>query len=146
MDELFKQIIIGEKEVKELDNSYTNMNKKVRNLNEIAKYFLKTSRRKYKEEKLKKRDINKLLFVYNDLIKENRTIKKYVNSKEENQDLFKDAERIIKLFVDDFCKSRENTSIWTREIKVAGFVEPLLFGLITLLLSVIFLGNLYLMI
>ena len=33
-----------------------------------------------------------------------------------------------------------------KEIHVAGFVEPLLLGIITLLISGIFLGNLYLMI
>ena len=146
MDELFKKIIMGEKELKELDDSHSNMSKKVKNLNEVAKYFLKTSKKKYKEEKLKKRDLNKLLEVYNDLIKENRTIKKYVNSKEDAPDLLKDAEHIIKLFIDDYVKNRESTSIWTREIKVAGFVEPLLFGIITALAGIIFLGNLYLLI
>lgn len=146
MNELFKKIIMGEKEVKELDDNHSNMSQKVKNLNEVAKYFLKTSKKKYKEEKIKKRDLNKLLEVYNDLINENKTIKKYVNSKDENSDLLKDAEHIIKLFIDDYVKSIENTSIWTREIKVAGFVEPLLFGIITALVGIIFLGNLYLII
>lgn len=146
MDELFKKIIMGEKELKDLDDNHSNMSKKVKNLNEVAKYFLKTSKKKYTEDKLKKRDLNKLLEVYNDLIKENKTIKKYVNSKEDNSDLLKDAEHIIKLFIDDYVKSRENTSIWTREIQVAGFVEPLLFCIITVLAGIIFLGNLYLII
>ena len=146
MDELFKQIIIGEKDLKELDNKHSNMNKTVKNLNEIAKYFLKTSKRKFSEEKLKKKDLKKLLEVYNDLIKENKTIKKFINSKEDNADLLKDAEHIIKLFVDDFVKGKENVSIWTKELQIAGFVEPLLLAVISVLMGIIFLGNLYLMI
>ena len=145
MDELFKKIIIGEKEVKELDN-YTSMSKKSLHLNEVAKYFLKTSRRKYNDNKLKKRDLKKLLYVYNDLIKENRTIKKYINSKDDNSDLLKDAEHIIKLFIDDFCKNRENVTIWTSAVNMSKFVEPLLFIIIMILTAIIFLGNLYLMI
>ena len=146
MNELFKQIIMGEKELKELDNNHSNMNKKILNMNEVAKYFLKTSKRKFKDGQLNKRDLNKLLEVYNDLIKENKTIKKFINSKEENKDLLKDAEHIIKLFVDDYAKSKSSESIWTRDLHVAGYVEPLLLGLITVLMSFITLGNLYLMI
>lgn len=147
MDELFKKIIIGEKELKELDDKHSNMNFKVKNTNNIAKYFLKISKRKYKDEKIKKRDLNKLIEIYNDLINENKTIKKYIKSKEDDETLFKDAEHIIKLFVDDFCKSKETrVPIYAREIKVAGFVEPLLFSIIALLIGIIFLGNLYLMI
>ena len=145
MDELFKQIITGEKELKELDSNHSNMSKKVQNTNEIAKYFLKTSKKKYNDDQLKKRDLKKLLSVYNDLIKENKTIKKYINSKEEDKDLLKDAEHIIKLFVDDFANDKSSTSIWRREVQVAGFVEPLLLGIITFLMSFIFLGNLYIM-
>ncbi len=146
MDELFKQIITGEKELKELDNNHSNMSKKVQNTNEVAKYFLKTSKKKYNDDQLKKRDLKKLLEVYNDLIKENKTIKKFINAKEEDKDLLKDAEHVIKIFIDDFTKGKSNTSIWTKDVPVAGFVEPLLLGMITLLMSLIALGNLYLMI
>ena len=146
MDELFKQIIMGEKDLKELDNKHSNMSQKVQNTNEVAKCFLKATKKKYKEEKINKRDLKKLLDIYNDLIKENKTIKKFINSKEENADLFKDAEHIIKLFVDDYAKEKTNTSIWRKEIQVAGFVEPLLISLITVLMSIIILGNIYIMI
>ena len=36
MDELFKQIIIGEKDLKELDNNNSNMSQKVKNTNEVV--------------------------------------------------------------------------------------------------------------
>lgn len=145
MDELFRQIIIGEKDLKELDNNHSNMSKKVQNTNEVAKYFLKVSKRKFNDEKIKKKDIKKLLEVYSDLIKENKTIKKFINSKEDNGELLNDAERIIKLFIDDYVKEKENVSIWKKEIQISGFVEPLLLSVITVLMSIIFLGNLYLM-
>ena len=145
MDELFRQIIIGEKDLKELDNNHSTMSKKVQNTNEVAKYFLKVSKRKFNDEKIKKKDIKKLLEVYSDLIKENKTIKKFINSKEDNGELLNDAERIIKLFIDDYVKEKENVSIWKKEIQISGFVEPLLLSVITVLMSIIFLGNLYLM-
>ena len=108
MDELFKKIIIGEKELKELDDKHLNMNYKVKNTNDVAKYFLKTLRRKYKDEKIKKKDLNKLLEIYNDLLSENKTIKKYIRSKDSDDTLLKDAEHIIKLFIDDYIKSVQN--------------------------------------
>ena len=145
MDELFKDIIIGDKELKELDDNHSNMNRRVRNLNDIAKYFLKTARRKYRDGKIEKKDIKKIIMIYNDLINENRTVKKYINSKDSNEELLKEAEHIMKLFVDDYVKGKEEAgSIWTREIRVAGFVEPLLLALIATGIGIIFLGNLYL--
>lgn len=147
MDELFKKIIIGEKEIKELEDKHSNMNYKVQNTNDVAKYFLRTAKRKYKDEKIKKKDLNKLLEIYNDLLNENRTIKKYIRSKNSDEVLLKDAEHIIKLFVDDYVKSIQNkTNIWTREVKCPGFVETLLIILIGILEGILFIGNLYLMI
>lgn len=165
MNELFTQIIIGEKEIKDLEKENTGTSKKVANTNDIAKYFLKTARRKYNDEKIEKKDIKKLLYVYNDLISENSTVKKYINSKNSDEELLKEAEHIMKLFVDDFVKdkkSRKTTSksasktkkrgknskkeenVLFVEVKVAGFVEPILLSLITLGMGFIFLGNLYL--
>ena len=144
MNNLFKEIIIGEKELKELELQNPGTSNKVKNNNEIAKYFIKTVKRKYNDDKITRKDINKLLEIYNDLLNENKTIKKYLRSKQD-EDLLKDSEHIIKLFVDDYVKSIENkVSIWNREIRVAGFVEPLLFSLITIFVGIIFLGNLYL--
>ena len=123
------------------------MNYKVQNTNDVAKYFLRTAKRKYKDEKIKKKDLNKLLEIYNDLLNENRTIKKYIRSKNSDEVLLKDAEHIIKLFVDDYVKSIQNkTNIWKREVKCPGFVEPLLIILIGILEGILFIGNLYLMI
>ena len=147
MDELFRKIIIGEKELKELDNNHSNMNKKIRNLNEVAKYFLKIARKKYNDGKINKKDLTKILYVYNDLINENRTIKKYINSKDSDKELLKEAEHIIKLFIDDYVKGKENqVSFWKKEIKVAGYVEPLLLSIITFSIGIIFLSNLYFLI
>lgn len=147
MDELFKKIIIGEKEIKELEDKHSNMNYKVQNTNDVAKYFLRTAKRKYKDEKIKKKDLTKLLEIYNDLLNENKTIKKYIRSKNSDEVLLKDAEHIIKLFVDDYVKSIQNkTNILTREVKCPGFVEPLLIILIGILEGILFIGNLYLMI
>ncbi|MBR1718080.1 MAG: hypothetical protein IJ715_02275 [Bacilli bacterium] len=146
MDELFKQIIMGEKELKELDNSHANMSKKVQNTNEVAKYFLKLSRKNFKDEKIKKRELKKLLCVYNSLIKENKTIKKFINSKDDNKDLLKDAEHVIKLFVDDFTSSKKQQLDLTKEVHVKGYIELLLLMLITVFVSIAFIGNIYLMI
>lgn len=146
MDELFKQIIMGEKELKELDNSHANMSKKVQNTNEVAKYFLKLSRKNFKDEKIKKRELKKLLDVYNSLIKENKTIKKFINSKDDNKDLLKDAEHVIKLFVDDFTSSKKQQLDLTKEVHVKGYIELLLLMLITVFVSIAFIGNIYLMI
>ena len=147
MDELFKKIIIGEKEIKELEDKHSNMNYKVQNTNDVAKYFLRTARRKYKEEKIKKKDLNKLLEIYNDLLNENKTIKKYIRSKNSDEVLLKDAEHIIKLFIDDYVKSLQSKiNIWSKEVKCPGFVEPLLIILIGILEGILFIGNLYLMI
>ena len=147
MDELFKKIIIGEKEIKELEDKHSNMNYKVQNTNDVAKYFLRTARRKYKDEKIKKKDLNKLLEIYNELINENKTIKKYIRSKDADEVLLKDAEHIIKLFIDDYVKSLQSKiNIWSKEVKCPGFVEPLLIILIGILEGILFIGNLYLMI
>ncbi len=147
MDELFKKIIIGEKEIKELEDKHSNMNYKVQNTNDVAKYFLRTARRKYKDEKIKKKDLNKLLEIYNDLLNENKTIKKYIRSKDADEVLLKDAEHIIKLFIDDYVKSLQSKiNIWSKEVKCPGFVEPLLIILIGILEGILFIGNLYLMI
>ena len=144
MNDLFKKIIVGEVELKELELQNPGTSNKVKNNNELAKYFLKTAKRKYSDEKITKKDLNKLLDIYNDLLNENKTLKKYLRSSQD-ETLLKDAEHIIKLFVDDYVKSKENRgSIWTREIKVAGYVEPLLLGIITASIGFIFLGNLYL--
>ena len=145
MDELFKQIITGETDIKLLEKTNTGTSKKVQNTNDIARYFLRVSKRKYNDDQLKKKHLKNLLAVYNDLLKENKTIKRFINSKEKDKDLQKDAEKIIKLFVDDYVKSINDTSVWTKELKVAGFVEPLLIGIITLLISLIIAGNIYLM-
>ena len=146
MDELFKQIIMGEKELKELDNSHANMSKKVQNTNEVAKYFLKLSRKNFKDEKIKKRELKKLLDVYNSLIKENKTIKKFINSKDDNKDLLKDAEHVIKLFVDDFTSSKKQQLDLSKEVHIKGYIELLLLMLITVFVSIAFIGNIYLMI
>lgn len=146
MDELFKQIIMGEKELKELDNSHANMSKKVQNTNEVAKYFLKLSRKNFKDEKIKKRELKKLLCVYNSLIKENKTIKKFINSKDDNKDLLKDAEHVIKLFVDDFTSSKKQQLDLSKEVHIKGYIELLLLMLITVFVSIAFIGNIYLMI
>ena len=147
MDELFKKIIIGEKEIKELEDKHSNMNYKVQNTNDVAKYFLRTARRKYKDEKIKKKDLNKLLEIYSDLLNENKTIKKYIRSKDADEVLLKDAEHIIKLFIDDYVKSLQSKiNIWSKEVKCPGFVEPLLIILIGILEGILFIGNLYLMI
>ncbi len=143
MNELFKKIIIGEAELKELD-SYSNMNYKVKNLNDVAKYFLKAARKKYKDEKIKKRNINKVIDIYNDLINNNKTIKKYIKSKESDPILLKDAEHIIKLFLDDYSNSGENCSIWVKTINMRGFVELMILFIIVTLIGVYFLGNIYL--
>ena len=145
MNELFKEIIIGEKDLKELDNAVTSTSRKARHLNDIAKYFLKTTRRKYKDEKINNKDIKKLLYVYNDLINENRTVKKYINAREDSDELLKDAEHIMKLFIDDYISSKRNNSnkLYVN-ITVSGYVEPLLLTLVVMGISVIFLCNLYL--
>ena len=145
MDELFKKIIIGEKELKELDDKHLNMNYKVKNTNDVAKYFLKTLRRKYKDEKIKKKDLNKLLEIYNDLLNENKTIKKYIRSKDSDDTLLKDAEHIIKLFIDDYVKSVQNKkNVLFKSINCSQLLQVLLFLLVLILEGIVVISNIYL--
>lgn len=141
MTELFKQIIMGEKDIKELDKEVAKSEKAKRNI-EVAKVFLKKASKFYTDKKIAKRDIKKVISIYEDLLKENKTIKNYVNSK--NDITIKEVEHIIKIFLEDYAKSKGEGSIWTRPLPIAGFIEPLILSLITLMAGIAFLGQLYL--
>ena len=141
MTDLFKQIIMGEKDIKEIDKEATKSEKSKRNI-EVAKVFLKKASKFYTDKKLAKRDIKKAISIYEDLLKENKTIKSVINSKADTT--IKDVEHIIKIFLEDFVKSQSEGSIWTRPLPIGGFIEPLILSLITLMAGIAFLGQLYL--
>lgn len=140
MIELFEQIIIGEKDIEELKKENAK-SEKAKRTTEVAAYFLKTANKNYNDKKITRKNVKKIINIYEGLLKDNKTINDYLNSKEDN---IKDVEHIIKLYVDDFIKETNKESIWTRELPIKGYVEVILLSLITLFAGISVIGQIYL--
>lgn len=141
MTELFEKIIIGEKDIEEIEKENAKT-EKAKRTTEVATYFLKIASQNYKNERIKSSNVKKVIGIYENLLKDNKTVKDYINSNEEVT--LKDAEHIIKLFVDDYVKSTLKGNIWTRPLNLNGWVEPLILSLITIIAGAAILGQIYL--
>ena len=141
MTELFEKIIIGEKDIKEIEKENAKT-EKAKRTTEVATYFLKTAHLNYENGRIQNANVKKIINIYEGLLKDNKTIKDYISSKEEVT--LKEVERIIKLFVDDYVKSTTKGSIWTRPLNLKGYVEPLILALITIMAGIAIIGQIYL--
>lgn len=154
MTELFKDIIEGKKSETELDVSMLPGNIKNKKLTSIAKLFLNSARGKYNIGEISKEDLDILFFEYNKLIRTDEKIINYIASNSDDPLSLGLINHIIVIFMDNFVKNKDDlkknrghvkTKInLNQRIEIKGYVEPLLLGVISAGISLLFLANLYL--
>lgn len=153
MNEEFKKIIIGEKKPSDLKNYITQQNNKILNENsylkkwtQISELFLEYANKKYREGFLDNASIGGLLQAYNNFISDNQNVREYllkpITTPPELEKMNHIIVNMVETFISqDTLKKQQKIKKLKREY---GYIHPLLLGIITSGIGVIFLANIYL--
>lgn len=153
MNELFKSIIEGEKNLAELKTYIDQSNKDILRDNnylyrweQVSELFLMNASRRYQNGSLKREYIDSLLEEYSNFISSNEVIKKYFLSKGnpslELTHLNHDLVKMITSFIDKMNELDNRKAEKLR--REYGYIHPLLLSTITIGISIITLGTIYL--